>query len=155
MVEYGPESPSSDWGILTGPCKHNNEMSRSIKFWEFIDWLKNCLWSQEGCSSMEFINWCTAILPNEFFYHSTEQNRPATHKSPFSLVDVGHRLTDTLNSLLYKNLTSIYNSDFAAWHTIGWSTAWSQANAFRKPSRCVFSRNLYAVQRFLTLLCKL
>lgn len=73
MVEHGPESPSSDWGILTGPCKQNNETSSSIKYWELLDWLKKYLWSQEGCYSLEFINCCTAVLTNEIFYHSTEQ----------------------------------------------------------------------------------
>jgi hypothetical protein len=40
--DCGLDSSGSGQGPVAGSCEHGNQLSGSIKFWEFLEWLTDC-----------------------------------------------------------------------------------------------------------------
>jgi hypothetical protein len=66
-------------------CEHGNESLGSIKYWEFLGWLSNCLSSQGGLSSMELGSWLVM-----FTSYVTTSNWQSSEECFDVSVPVGH-----------------------------------------------------------------
>ena len=53
---WGLDGVGSGQGQVAGACEYGDELSGSIKYGEFLDYLQNQLAYQEGLCSMEYKN---------------------------------------------------------------------------------------------------